>query len=193
MPLFRQFSSWVDMATLDQRPSAGQKRSCGFRTSSGGRLQLAYELMPTLASLLVFIRPHSILVIWHGRLRWTVANAHRRWTMGSVLFLASWAVLMGPITYSKSFTVKLELTRPSSCSCSNKANVAPVQHLFSGPRLPFTGAYFGSIALTIYFSIGVSSASSLLILPAICLAPCRNHKQPCTSMTSPVITHPCRY
>jgi len=31
-----------------------------------------------------------------------------------------------------------------------------VQHLFSGPRLPFTGAYFGSIALTLYFSIGVS-------------------------------------
>jgi hypothetical protein len=31
-----------------------------------------------------------------------------------------------------------------------------VQHLLSGPRLPFTAAYFGSIALTLYFSIGVS-------------------------------------
>jgi hypothetical protein len=77
--------------------------------------------------------------------------------MGSVLFLASWAVLMGPITYSKSPTAELEFH--ASCY-SNEANFATVQHLFSGPRLPFTGAYFGSIALTIYFSIGVSSAFS---------------------------------
>lgn len=53
-----------------------------------------------------------------------------RWSMGSMLFLASWAVLLGPITYA--------------------------QHLVSGPRLPFTAVYFGSIALTLYFSIGVS-------------------------------------
>ncbi|ORY02378.1 Got1/Sft2-like family-domain-containing protein [Clohesyomyces aquaticus] len=53
------------------------------------------------------------------------------WSMGSVLFLASWGVLMGPITY--------------------------LQHLMSGPRLPFTAAYFGSIALTLYFSIGLHS------------------------------------
>jgi hypothetical protein len=31
-------------------------------------------------------------------------------------------------------------------------------HLFSGARLPFTAAYFTSIALTLYFSIGVSSS-----------------------------------
>lgn len=30
------------------------------------------------------------------------------------------------------------------------------QHLISGPRLPFTAAYFGSIAMTLYFSLGVS-------------------------------------
>lgn len=53
-----------------------------------------------------------------------------RWSMGSVLFLASWAVLMGPLTYAK--------------------------HLLSTPRLPFTAAYFGSIALTLYFAVGVS-------------------------------------
>ena len=47
-----------------------------------------------------------------------------------MLFLASWAVLMGPRQY--------------------------IQHLISGPRLPFTAAYFGSIALTIYFAVGVS-------------------------------------
>jgi hypothetical protein len=53
------------------------------------------------------------------------------WTMGSVLFLVSWAVMLGPIQY--------------------------VQHLISGPRLPFTAAYFGSIALTLYFSLGLHS------------------------------------
>jgi len=36
---------------------------------------------------------------------------------------------------------------------------AYVQHLASGPRLPFTAAYFGSIALTLYFSLGVSHYS----------------------------------
>lgn len=29
-------------------------------------------------------------------------------------------------------------------------------HLMSGPRLPFTAAYFGSIVMTIYFAVGVS-------------------------------------
>lgn len=52
-----------------------------------------------------------------------------RWSVGSVLFLLSWAVLMGPWTYAK--------------------------HLVSGTRLPFTAAYFGAIALTLYFAIGV--------------------------------------
>lgn len=52
-----------------------------------------------------------------------------RWSVGSVLFLLSWAVLMGPWTYAR--------------------------HLISGARLPFTAAYFGSIALTLYFAIGV--------------------------------------
>ena len=33
---------------------------------------------------------------------------------------------------------------------------AYVQHLISTPRLPFTAAYFGSIALTLYFSLGAS-------------------------------------
>lgn len=55
---------------------------------------------------------------------------HDRWSMGSALFLASWAVLMGPVTY--------------------------VHHLISAPRLPFTVAYFGSIGLTLYFAIKVS-------------------------------------
>ncbi|KAI4164752.1 MAG: hypothetical protein LQ342_001727 [Letrouitia transgressa] len=53
------------------------------------------------------------------------------WSTGSVLFLASWAVLMGPIPY--------------------------IQHLLSGPRLPFTAAYFGSIILTLVFAIKLRS------------------------------------
>lgn len=31
------------------------------------------------------------------------------------------------------------------------------QHLISGPRLPFTAAYFGSIVMTIYFAVGLHS------------------------------------
>lgn len=53
--------------------------------------------------------------------------------MGSVLFLASWAVLMGPVTYAR--------------------------HLSSTPRLPFTAAYFGSIGLTLFFAIKVCGIS----------------------------------
>ncbi|KAF2266904.1 SFT2-domain-containing protein [Lojkania enalia] len=59
------------------------------------------------------------------------------WSMGSVLFLASWSVLMGPLQY--------------------------VQHLVSGPRLPFTAAYFGSIALTLWASLGLHSTLLTLI------------------------------
>lgn len=80
---------------------------------------IAFALVPTGIFLL---RPRKFVVLW---------------TMGSVLFLASWAVMMGPITY--------------------------VQHLLSGPRLPFTGAYFASIALTIYFSVGLHSTILTLI------------------------------
>ncbi|KAF3384989.1 Protein transport protein SFT2 [Penicillium rolfsii] len=54
--------------------------------------------------------------------------AQATWSVGSVLFLLSWAVLMGPWSYAR--------------------------HLVSGSRLPFTAAYFGSIALTLYFAIG---------------------------------------
>lgn len=62
------------------------------------------------------------------------------WSVGSSLFLASWAVLMGPITYAR--------------------------HLLSGPRLPFTAAYFGSIALTLYFAVGLQK-SFLTLFAAI--------------------------
>ncbi|KAF2240533.1 SFT2-domain-containing protein [Trematosphaeria pertusa] len=53
------------------------------------------------------------------------------WTMGSVLFLAAWPVMMGLRAW--------------------------VTHLASGARLPFTAAYFGAIALTLYASLGLHS------------------------------------
>lgn len=37
------------------------------------------------------------------------------------------------------------------------------RHLVSGPRLPFTAAYFGSIGLTLYFAIGVSLFVLILV------------------------------
>jgi len=66
------------------------------------------------------------------------------WSLGSALFLASWAAMMGPMTY--------------------------VRHLMSTPRLPFTAAYFGSIALTLYFSIGLRSLVLTLISSLIQMA-----------------------
>ena len=53
-----------------------------------------------------------------------------RWSVGSTMFLASFAAVMGPMNY--------------------------VYHLLSPPRLPFTAAYFGSIIMTLVFAIKVS-------------------------------------
>ena len=74
------------------------------------------------------------LAIYHGR-GWLTRLC--RWSVGSILFLASWAVLMGPYQY--------------------------VIHLVSGPRLPFTAAYFGSIFMTIYFAVGVRRPALLTV------------------------------
>ncbi|KAK2752834.1 protein transport protein sft2 [Onygenales sp. PD_40] len=59
------------------------------------------------------------------------------WSVGSILFLTSWAILMGPVVY--------------------------IKHLVSGARLPFTAAYFISIALTLYFALGLHSTILTLI------------------------------
>ncbi|KAI4251434.1 MAG: hypothetical protein LQ352_004850 [Teloschistes flavicans] len=66
------------------------------------------------------------------------------WSMGSILFLASWAVLMGPLQYA--------------------------QHLISGPRLPFTAVYFGSITLTLVFAIKLQSTLLTLLSSIVQLA-----------------------
>ncbi|KAI5286633.1 protein transport protein sft2 [Ascosphaera acerosa] len=58
------------------------------------------------------------------------------WSLGSALFLGSWAALMGVAPY--------------------------VRHLLSGPRLPFTAVYFGSIAGTLYFALGLHSTLLLV-------------------------------
>ncbi|RMZ80362.1 hypothetical protein DV738_g2856, partial [Chaetothyriales sp. CBS 135597] len=68
------------------------------------------------------------------------------WSVGSLLFLASWAFLLGPYQYAS--------------------------HLASGPRLPFTAVYFGSIFMTIYFAVGLQSViltlfSSIIQLVAL--------------------------
>ncbi|KNG48714.1 sft2-domain-containing protein [Stemphylium lycopersici] len=48
---------------------------------------------------------------------------------------------------------------PLSCHESRRSALTNtrIQHLVSGPRLPFTAAYFGSIALTLVFSLGLHS------------------------------------
>ncbi|KAF2786443.1 SFT2 domain-containing protein [Melanomma pulvis-pyrius CBS 109.77] len=86
----------------------------------GGLMLAALAMFATCFALMftpIFIvRPQKFAILW---------------SLGSLLFLGAWGVLMGPIQY--------------------------LQHLISGPRLPFTAAYFGSIALTLYFSLGLRS------------------------------------
>ncbi|KAF0318728.1 golgi traffic protein [Colletotrichum asianum] len=69
---------------------------------------ICFALFPVLS-----LRPRKFVILW---------------TLGSLLFLASFAAMMGPTAYAK--------------------------HLISGPRLPFTAAYFGSLGLSLYFSLG---------------------------------------
>ncbi len=89
--------------------------------------------------------------------------------MASALFLVSWAVMMGPMVYGTS------LPPPASPSCtlpwppvdfrtgagsysgSVLISVPLARHLISAERLPFTATYFGSIGLTLYFALGVST------------------------------------
>lgn len=80
-----------------------------------------------------------------------------RWSVGSILFLTSWSVLMGPRQY--------------------------IQHLVSGNRLPFTAAYFGSIALTIYFAVGVSKIPAVPGLVSTRLPPYRGCTESCLYQT----------
>ncbi|KAG5657279.1 hypothetical protein KAF25_001868 [Fusarium avenaceum] len=66
------------------------------------------------------------------------------WSVGSLMFLASFAAVMGPMNY--------------------------VYHLFSTPRLPFTAAYFGSITLTLVFALKLHSTILTLFSALVQLA-----------------------
>ncbi|KAL9002168.1 MAG: hypothetical protein Q9188_004885 [Gyalolechia gomerana] len=85
---------------------------------------ICFALFPVLS-----VRPRKFAILW---------------SMGSMLFLASWAVLMGPVQYA--------------------------QHLISGPRLPFTAAYFGSITMTLIFAIKLQSTILTLLSSIVQLA-----------------------
>lgn len=87
---------------------------------------IAFMLLPVLV-----LKPRKFVVLW---------------TLGSLLFLSSFAVLQGPVPY--------------------------FWHLVSTPRLPFTFAYFGSLAVTLYFAVGLKSSILTVIsgvLQLICL------------------------
>ncbi|KXT17726.1 hypothetical protein AC579_3607 [Pseudocercospora musae] len=106
------------------------------------------QLLPSTVPYLLYSRegvmlsprPHSpaiyfITVVTYWRVESILAidatrNRCSIWSMASALFLGSWAVMMGPLQY--------------------------LRHLVSQERLPFTATYFGSIALTLYFAVGVS-------------------------------------
>ncbi|KOS21141.1 Protein transport protein SFT2 [Escovopsis weberi] len=85
---------------------------------------ICFTLFPVLS-----LRPRKFVILW---------------TVGSGLFLASFAAMMGPMNY--------------------------VYHLLSAPRLPFTAAYFGSIVLTLVFAIKIHSTILTLFAALIQLA-----------------------
>ncbi|KAK8196524.1 Protein transport protein sft2 [Zalaria obscura] len=95
-----------------------------------------------LAALALFVVCFTLLPILSLRPR----KFAILWSMASVLFLASWAIMMGPWIYAK--------------------------HLLSTERLPFTATYFSSIALTLYFAVGLHSTLLTLvssIVQLVCL------------------------
>ncbi|KEZ41802.1 hypothetical protein SAPIO_CDS6793 [Scedosporium apiospermum] len=93
--------------------------------------------MCILASVACFVIAFTFLPIMATRPRKFIIL----FTLGSLFFMASFAAMMGPMAY--------------------------LQHLVSGPRLPFTAAYAGSIFLTFYFSLGLHSTFLTLISAVI--------------------------
>ncbi|RDA90892.1 hypothetical protein CP533_4444 [Ophiocordyceps camponoti-saundersi (nom. inval.)] len=86
---------------------------------------ICFTLFPVLS-----LRPRKFVILW---------------SVGSLLFLASFAAVMGPVNY--------------------------LHHLFSTPRLPFTAAYFGSILLTLVFALKLHS-TILTLLSAVAQLAC---------------------
>jgi hypothetical protein len=98
-------------------------------------------------------------------------------TLGSILFMTAFAVLTGPLNCESPTTSRP--AQPSSVLVQTKGNcdLTPfseclplrhhhlrlhldLKHIASKERLPFSLAYFGSLGLTLFFSIGVSRAES---------------------------------
>lgn len=85
---------------------------------------ICFTLFPVLS-----LRPRKFVILW---------------STGSLLFLASFAAVMGPMNY--------------------------VYHLLSGPRIPFTSAYFGSIIMTLVFALKLQSTILTLLAAIVQLA-----------------------
>ncbi|KAK5134451.1 hypothetical protein LTR08_006498 [Meristemomyces frigidus] len=102
-----------------------EEEEAWFALSRWDRLLLFGGL--NLAAIALFVVCFTLLPILSLRPR----KFAILWTMASVLFLSSWAVMMGPLVYAR--------------------------HLMSAERLPFTATYLGSIALTLYFALGLRS------------------------------------
>ncbi|KAF5574193.1 transport SFT2 [Fusarium pseudoanthophilum] len=85
---------------------------------------ICFTLFPVLS-----LRPRKFVILW---------------SVGSLMFLASFAAVMGPMNY--------------------------VYHLLSTPRLPFTAAYFGSITLTLVFALKLHSTILTLFSALVQLA-----------------------
>ncbi|PHH59281.1 hypothetical protein CDD81_3498 [Ophiocordyceps australis] len=85
---------------------------------------ICFTLFPVLS-----LRPRKFVILW---------------SVGSLLFLASFAAVMGPSNY--------------------------VRHLLSTPRIPFTVAYFGSIAMTLVFALKLQSTILTMLSAVVQLA-----------------------
>ncbi|KAK4192656.1 Got1/Sft2-like family-domain-containing protein [Podospora australis] len=117
---------YVELPTTENSGSRSEEDGSWFTLNRWDRMLIfaACNISALVCFVLVFFlfpaltlaRPRKLVILW---------------TLGSVLFLSSFAAIMGPWAY--------------------------LQHLASTPRLPFTAAYFGSLGLTIYFSIGLQS------------------------------------
>lgn len=79
--------------------------------------------------------------------------------MGSLLFMGGFAVLQGP--WNRTFFA----------ASRNHLLMDPppvdLKHIMSKERLPFSVAYFGSLGLTLYFALGVRTATSSILFTAL--------------------------
>jgi hypothetical protein len=92
---------------------------------------MAFVLMPVLV-----LKPRKFVILW---------------TVGSLLFLCRYSPAR-PF-YSILFWREFDV---NGSFAALQGPVPYIKHLLSPTRVPFTTAYFGSLAATLYFSIGVN-------------------------------------